>query len=181
MQCGRGALLWLLTALMPINMLADQQTGETAAARESAGEEQAEESAAAELQQWKRRAYRMSAEWAAMRAERDALRQTLEQERRIAEREAGAAIRSGPAHVLDVNEELGWVVLGIGNNAGVKPGMMYRVVREGRVVAYLRMAEVRRHISGAEVWKHRGSVFPRVGDYAVPGGAPEDVEITPWK
>lgn len=156
--------------------------GRVAAAEDAAATEI--EALRREVDSWRRRAHRMAAEWAAARAERDALRQTLQDRERYEARERPETVVRGTAgevRIVDVNETLGWVILGIGGDAGLRPGMMYRVIRDGRVVVYLRVAEIRPRIAGAEVWKHRGSDFPRIGDQAVPGGAPENVEITPWK
>jgi len=176
---GRAGLRLALAVLIAAGgpAVGRSETVDGTAARET-------EALRREVDSWRRRAHRMTAEWAAARAERDALRQTL-QEREGGEQDRPETvvrgIAAGDARILDANETLGWAVLGLGEDEGLRPGMMYRVIRDGRVIGYLRVAETRRQIAGAEVWKHRGSVFPRIGDQAVPGGAPENVEITPWK
>lgn len=71
--------------------------------------------------------------------------------------------------VLDANDELGMVVLGAGSMDGMRPGLVYRVVREGRVTARLRIAIVRRRIAGAKVLEEGKVVFPGPGDKAVLG------------
>jgi hypothetical protein len=53
------------------------------------------------------------------------------------------------AKVLDVNATLQLVVLDVGEWQGARIGMPFAVVRNGRVIAELRVIEVRRRICGA--------------------------------
>jgi hypothetical protein len=52
---------------------------------------------------------------------------------------------------------------------GVRPGLVYRIVRDGRVTARVRVSIVRRRIAGAKVLEEGKVVFPGPGDKAVLG------------
>lgn len=64
-------------------------------------------------------------------------------------RRATDGVRAGEVKVLDVNPALRMVVLDAGRAAGVEPGVVFAVVREGRTVARLRVVDVRERIAGA--------------------------------
>lgn len=64
-------------------------------------------------------------------------------------RRALDGVRAGETKVLDVNAALRMVVLDAGRSAGVEPGVVFAVVREGRAVARLRVVDVRERIAGA--------------------------------
>jgi len=73
------------------------------------------------------------------------------------------------AYVLDSNPALDLVVLSVGAEEGVRPGLVYRVVRERRVVARLRVLLLRERICAAQVLEEGREDFPGVGDEAVLG------------
>ncbi len=80
-----------------------------------------------------------------------------------------AGLRRDAVALLDVNEDLRMVVLDAGRSDGVRPGMVLRVMREGRMLAHIRVTDVRAGVSGAvleEVWPDG---FPRKGDRVVLG------------
>lgn len=71
---------------------------------------------------------------------------------------AGAETQSGQATLMDgsvisVKEEWSLVVGNVGEKQGVKMGMPLRVTREGRLIATLRVVDVRQKICGAVVQK----------------------------
>ena len=72
----------------------------------------------------------------------------------------------GAATVLDVSQTLRLVVLNIGLLHGVRVGMPFVVLRGDRVVAELKVVEVRQRICGALVERTDGTVTLRVGDTA---------------
>jgi len=69
--------------------------------------------------------------------------------------------------LIDVNPELGLVVLNAGRREGVKAGMEFALTREGRKVGEVRVIDVRETIAGAVVTDHGREGFPRVEDRAV--------------
>lgn len=73
------------------------------------------------------------------------------------------------AYVLDSNPKLNLVVLSAGADDGVRPGLVYRVVRERRVVARLRVVILRRRICAARVLEEGREEYPGIGDEAVLG------------
>ena len=70
------------------------------------------------------------------------------------------------AEVLEVNPDLRLVVLNVGLLHGVRVGMPFVVLRGDRVVAELRVVEVRRRICGALIDKKDTNVTLAVGDAA---------------
>lgn len=94
-------------------------------------------------------------------------------QRRDAVRSDDIALGEGYApamvYVLDSNPELDLVVLSAGAEEGVRPGLVYRVVRERRVVARLRVLLLRERICAAQVLEEGREDFPGVGDEAVLG------------
>jgi len=82
-----------------------------------------------------------------------------------------AATESAPstlesARVLDVNPTLRLAVLDVGILQGARIGMPFLVVRGDRVVAQLRIVEVRRRICGAMIEKAEQGVTLTAGDTA---------------
>jgi len=53
--------------------------------------------------------------------------------------------------VVSVKEELSLVVANIGSRQGVRVGMPFKVVRDGRIVGWVRVVDVREKISGAVI------------------------------
>jgi hypothetical protein len=84
------------------------------------------------------------------------------------------AAAAGPAElaatamaVLDANRGLGLVVLDAGTAAGVRPGMVFGVLRADEVIARVRTVDVRERIAGAKVEALTSDVYPERGDRAV--------------
>lgn len=73
-----------------------------------------------------------------------------------------AAVES--ARVVDVNPDLRLVVLSIGTAQGARVGMPLAVMRGDRVVAEVRIVEVRPRISGALIEKTEKGLKPAAGD-----------------
>jgi cell shape-determining protein MreC len=69
------------------------------------------------------------------------------------------------AQVLDVNPRLQMVVLSAGRQQGVRVGMPFVVLRGDRVVARLKVLEVRRQMSGALVEQIDNGYKLQVGDH----------------
>jgi hypothetical protein len=67
------------------------------------------------------------------------------------------------ARVISVKEEWSLVVANIGQNQGVKMGMPMRVMRADKLIATLRVVDVRQRICGAVI-QEMGSEKIKVGD-----------------
>lgn len=115
----------------------------------------------------------------ALRAENAQLQQTIRelQQSLAAAKAAAERLRSGAvtnvvagtlseAKVLDVNAELRAVVLDIGAAQGVRVGMPFLVLRGDRVIAELRVVEVRPQVSGAVIERVDRGITLRAGDGA---------------
>lgn len=61
--------------------------------------------------------------------------------------------------ILTVNQEHGFVIIGLGEKNGVKPGMKFKVLREGQEVGNVEVIEVRGNISAADVKEIRTAGF----------------------
>ena len=81
-----------------------------------------------------------------------------------ARRQAGGTLES--VTVLDVNPDLRLVVLNVGLLEGARVGMPLVVLRGDRVVAELRIVEVRQRISGALIERVEKKVTLNAGDKA---------------
>jgi hypothetical protein len=134
-----------------------------------AAEAIAEASGVARLE---RRVAYLAAALAEARAEVDALKARLDGEgfegaAGVDSRAPGsAALRERDYRILDVNEELGMVVLDGGRRDGLRPGLMFSVFRGDQAVATVRVVEVRTAIAGAVIHRsERGG--PGVRDRAV--------------
>lgn len=68
--------------------------------------------------------------------------------------------------VMDVNPQLQLVVLNLGRAHGVVVGMPFLVLQEDRVVAQVKVVDVREKISGALIEKTEKSAVVKVGDRA---------------
>jgi hypothetical protein len=68
--------------------------------------------------------------------------------------------------VLDVNKELGMVILDGGRRDGIRPGLQFAVIEKGQAVARVRIVDVRTAVAGAVV-QEDSLGFPRVLDRAV--------------
>jgi hypothetical protein len=69
--------------------------------------------------------------------------------------------------VLDANRELALVVLEGGSRSGLKPGVSLAVVRAERVLARVRVVDVRERIAGARIEALMADEYPERGDRAV--------------
>lgn len=69
--------------------------------------------------------------------------------------------------VVDANRALGLVVLDGGTAAGVRPGMVFGVVRADEAIARVRAVDVRERIAGAKVEALTTDAYPERGDRAV--------------
>lgn len=90
-----------------------------------------------------------------------------------AEKPAGADALTGSAEgtleaaqVLDVNPDLRLAVLNVGLLQGARVGMPFVVLRGDRVVAELKIVEVRRRVSGALIENVQKNVTLKAGDIA---------------
>ena len=69
--------------------------------------------------------------------------------------------------VLEVNNDLGMVVLDGGRRDGVKPGLRFALVENNRAVAVVRVVDARTTLSGAVI-QERKRGYPQPGERAVP-------------
>ena len=76
------------------------------------------------------------------------------------------------ARIVDVNPELGLVVLNQGAQQGVRYGLPLTVLRDRRRVARIRVVDVREHIAGAMVEETVRGDYPQAGDRATLMRAP---------
>jgi hypothetical protein len=77
-----------------------------------------------------------------------------------------ASVKEKEYRILDVNKELGMVVLDGGRQDGLKPGVRFAVIQKDRAVATVRVVDVRSAVAGAVIQK-ADRAFPRVQDRAV--------------
>jgi hypothetical protein len=68
------------------------------------------------------------------------------------------------ATVVDVNAKLQVVVLNVGQQAGVRVGMPFLVLRKDRLVGRVRVVEVRRQVCGAVIEEVEKGVTLTAGD-----------------
>lgn len=68
--------------------------------------------------------------------------------------------------ILDVNKELGMVILNGGRRDGVKPGLMFDVVEGDKSVTTVRVVDARADIAGAVI-QNADREIPKVQDRAV--------------
>jgi hypothetical protein len=66
---------------------------------------------------------------------------------------------------VDVNEDLGMVVIDAGRADGLRAGMLFSVLRDQNAIARVRVADVRDTISGAVIEDMSG--YPKKGDHLV--------------
>jgi len=83
--------------------------------------------------------------------------------------EAGPAetLRAAEIAVREVNRGLSLVVLDAGASAGLRPGMVFALVRGDEVVARVRTVDVRARIAGARIEDLPRGIYPERGDRAV--------------
>jgi hypothetical protein len=112
----------------------------------------------------------LTAALVAAAGENDALRARLDG-KGLASAPAGLGdvrFLEGGARVLDVNRDLGMVVLDAGGRQGVRAGMVLMILRNDRPLARVRVVDVRRRVAGAVVEELlSGSPYPGPGDRLV--------------
>jgi len=69
---------------------------------------------------------------------------------------------SGGLKVLAVNKDNNFVVIGAGEDQGVKSGDVFQIARDGRVMATVEAIQVRRNISACDIKEQNGQVM--IGD-----------------
>ena len=84
----------------------------------------------------------------------------------ISTAESVSASTLAAVRVLEVNAKLKLVVLNIGTQNGARVGMPFTILRDDRVVAELRIVEVRRKVCGALIEKIENNVTLQAGDTA---------------
>lgn len=88
----------------------------------------------------------------------------------VVERPSEVALAAlGRARVVDVSEDLGYVVFDVGSLDGIRAGMVLNVVRDDRVVARIRASEVKETLTGASVVETEAGLYPQAGDRMVLG------------
>lgn len=81
-------------------------------------------------------------------------------------RSEAAGMKGKEYRILDVNKELGMVVLDGGRRDGMKPGVQFAVMQGDRAVATVRVVDVRSAVAGAVIQK-TGWAYPRVQDRVI--------------
>lgn len=125
----------------------------------------------AELTRLRRQVRVLSESLAAATAEADALRARLDGRAygmggKGPDVDPQAGVRAREFRVLDVNHELGMVILDGGRGDGLKPGLQLAVIEKDRAVATVRIVDVRMAVAGAVIQDvSRGG--PSVHDRAV--------------
>ncbi len=69
--------------------------------------------------------------------------------------------------ILAVNKNDNFVIIDLGENAGVKPGMEFNIIREGNAIGRIKVIETRREISAADIEKLSPRYFIREGDTVI--------------
>lgn len=87
-------------------------------------------------------------------------------ENKMAVSEASATVKKKEYLILDVNKELGMVILNGGHRDGVKPGLMFDVIKGDKSVAMVRVVDARADVAGAVI-QDADRELPRVHDRAV--------------
>jgi hypothetical protein len=77
-----------------------------------------------------------------------------------------SGLEEGEYKVLESSRELGLAVLNAGRRQGLRPGLEFAVLRSDKVVATLRVIDVRSTIAGAVVLKRSGA-FPVAQDRVI--------------
>lgn len=126
-----------------------------------------------DVEKWRRQVEYLTESLVAAKAEADALRARVDREAFEADGNTGASGAWGGADlvgrelsILEVNEELGMAVLSGGRAQGLRPGLQLAAMRGDKVVARLRVVDVRPTIAGAVI-QRAGREFPGVKDRVV--------------
>lgn len=131
-----------------------------------------EERAAGELKVLRRQVESLSEALVSAKIECDGLKARLETRAHEAgetssEKLGGSAmLRDKNYLILDVNKELGMVILNGGRRDGVKPGLMFDVINGDKSVATVRVVDSRSAIAGAVI-QNVGRELPKVQDRVV--------------
>lgn len=78
-----------------------------------------------------------------------------------------AVVDPSRVEILEVNREMMVAVVSGGMRSGMKSGMKFSVVRDGEVLAVVRVTEVREVIAGGLIEWNGKRAFPEVGDRLV--------------
>lgn len=73
----------------------------------------------------------------------------------------------GRLQVVEIDRQMQVAVVNGGARAGMKPGMLFSVVRKDEVIATIRLTEVRERIAGGLVEWNGKTAFPEAGDRLV--------------
>lgn len=79
---------------------------------------------------------------------------------------AGDAAKGKEFRILEVNDELGMVILDGGRRDGLRPGVEFAVLEKDRTVATVRIVDVRAAVAGAVI-QEMGRGIPKARDRAV--------------
>lgn len=116
----------------------------------------------------------LSAALAAVQSENDSLRARLDGKAlgsapaAVPGEAAATRLMEGSARLLEVNRELGMLVMDTGARQGVRAGMVLMVMREKRSLARVRVVDVRRRVAGAVIEELlSGAPYPGPGDRLV--------------
>lgn len=136
------------------------------------GREVAAESPAGEVEMLRRQVGWLCESLAGAKAEIDALKARLDRNEfevawGVAEvSERGSMPQGLECSVVEVNEELGMAVVNAGRRQGLRLGMRLAAMRAGKVVARLRIVDVRPMIAGVVI-ERMGREFPGARDRVV--------------
>lgn len=126
-----------------------------------------------EVERLRRQVEWLSESLAVAKAEVDALKARVDRREfdvaggQLAETPASVSLPRGvECSVLEVNEELGMAVVSAGRRQGLRPGMQLAAMRGGKVVARLRIVDVRPMIAGGVI-ERTGREFPGAKDRVV--------------
>lgn len=77
------------------------------------------------------------------------------------------AARGVEGEIIAVNQKERFVIVDIGENAGVRPGLRFIIVRGGQKIGTIEIIETRREISAADIREVRAGVSVREGDRVI--------------
>ncbi len=113
-------------------------------------------------------ARRLTESLAAVRAEADLLRSRVEPaelKKTVVPRED--TLMAGESRIVDVDADLRMAVINAGAEQGVKPGMVFGVMRGEKAVAMVRAVDVRRNVTGAVMMDTPAGELPAKGDKVI--------------
>lgn len=68
-------------------------------------------------------------------------------------------------YLRDINYEFNFVIINLGSNEGVKPGMIFRVYRDNKEIGEVKVVQIQENLSAADIKEARVSF--KTGDLAV--------------